>query len=122
MCGVIGLSLSDTRRDATPEILEGAILLQHRGQDACGLVTQNSKGRIAVEKGEGLVTDVFAGGSGFIDRISGYMGIGHGKRHALIFGFSLTKYSTLYNQRRLWKASNSAHRDARMWKYCSMSC
>ncbi|EIW84930.1 amidophosphoribosyltransferase [Coniophora puteana RWD-64-598 SS2] len=75
MCGVLGLLLHDPSVDAAPEICEGLSLLQHRGQDACGIVTCGHKGRFYQCKANGMVRDVFDETS--ISRLTGGMGIGH---------------------------------------------
>lgn len=59
------------------EISEGLSLLQHRGQDACGIVTCGSKGRFYQCKANGMVRDVFDKKA--LTRLVGSMGIGHGQ-------------------------------------------
>ena len=76
MCGILGLLLHDPALDAAPEIWEGLSLLQHRGQDACGIVTGGPKGRFFQCKANGMVRDVFDAAA--IARLIGSMGIGHG--------------------------------------------
>ncbi|KDQ60916.1 hypothetical protein JAAARDRAFT_31915 [Jaapia argillacea MUCL 33604] len=75
MCGILGLLLHDPNVDAAPEICEGLSLLQHRGQDACGIVTCGPKGRFYQCKGNGMVRDVFD--SNAISTLVGGMGVGH---------------------------------------------
>ncbi|MBW0472520.1 hypothetical protein O181_012235 [Austropuccinia psidii MF-1] len=75
MCGVIGLLLASVDQNAAIDICEGLNLLQHRGQDACGIVTCGPKGRFYQCKSNGMVRDV-------LDPISlatliGSMGVGH---------------------------------------------
>ena len=48
--------------------------LQHRGQEACGIVSAE-EGRLASVKGEGLVTEVFNGDN--LSTLHGRMAIGH---------------------------------------------
>eukprot|EP00951_Prasinocladus_malaysianus_P030499 scaffold287600_cov29-Prasinocladus_malaysianus.AAC.1 len=56
MCGIIGIYRSSG--NASAEIYEGLLMLQHRGQDSAGMVTYT--GRAFVEKKDnGLVKDVF---------------------------------------------------------------
>ena len=59
-CGVFGIYGS---ANASLETYYGLHALQHRGQEACGIITKNisSKGNphFSVHKGEGLVTEVF---------------------------------------------------------------
>ncbi|KAI0261381.1 phosphoribosyltransferase-like protein [Gloeopeniophorella convolvens] len=75
MCGILGLLLQDPSVDAAPEICEGLSLLQHRGQDACGIVTGGPKGRLYQCKANGMVRDVFTPDA--LARLVGGMGIGH---------------------------------------------
>ncbi|KAI0067531.1 amidophosphoribosyltransferase [Artomyces pyxidatus] len=75
MCGILGLLLHDPTIDAASEICEGLSLLQHRGQDACGIVTGGPKGRFYQCKANGMVRDVFDKNA--VARLIGGMGIGH---------------------------------------------
>lgn len=59
MCGILGVVLADQNRNVAPELFEGAMFLQHRGQDAAGIVTCGSKGRFYQCKGNGMARDVF---------------------------------------------------------------
>ena len=77
MCGILGLLLHDASIDCAPEICEGLALLQHRGQDACGIVTCGAKGRFYQCKANGMVRDVFD--SVALSRLLGGMGVGHGE-------------------------------------------
>lgn len=81
MCGILGLLLSDPSTEAASEICEGLALLQHRGQDACGIVTCGTKGRLYQCKANGMVRDVFDAGA--IGRLIGSMGVGHGTSDSL---------------------------------------
>ena len=54
MCGFIGLMGTDT---PVPEIHDGLLAIQHRGQDAAGVVAYD--GSFHLRKGAGLVRDVF---------------------------------------------------------------
>jgi len=75
MCGILGLLLHDPTIDAATEICEGLSLLQHRGQDACGIVTCGPKGRLYQCKANGMVRDVFDEKS--VGKLIGGMGVGH---------------------------------------------
>ncbi|KAJ7444829.1 phosphoribosyltransferase-like protein [Mycena latifolia] len=75
MCGILGLLLHDPNTDSAAEICEGLSLLQHRGQDACGIVTCGPKGRFYQCKANGMVRDIFDSNS--ISRLIGGMGVGH---------------------------------------------
>ena len=70
MCGFIGVIGAES---AVTEIYDGLIAIQHRGQDAAGIITYD--GRFHVEKGEGLVRDIFTEGS--FERLKGRIGVGH---------------------------------------------
>jgi amidophosphoribosyltransferase len=78
VCGILGLLLHESTIDAAPEIAEGLSLLQHRGQDACGMITCGHKGRFYQCKANGMVRDVFDAGA--IARLIGGMGVGHGEQ------------------------------------------
>lgn len=71
MCGIIGLIANEV---ANQTLFDGLNLLQHRGQDAAGMVTCD-EGRLALRKGNGLVRDVFR--TRHMHRLRGNMGIGH---------------------------------------------
>ncbi|KAK2001837.1 amidophosphoribosyltransferase [Colletotrichum falcatum] len=81
MCGIIGICLGDWDReddscDAAQELHEAMYLLQHRGQDACGIATSSKHGRIYSCKDAGMASKVFNDGRRVID-LPGWMGIGH---------------------------------------------
>jgi len=57
-----------------PDIYDALTVLQHRGQDAAGIVTCED-GRFSQHKGEGLVRDVFR--QQHMQRLTGHMGVGH---------------------------------------------
>ncbi|ORY24062.1 phosphoribosyltransferase-like protein [Naematelia encephala] len=79
MCGILGLLLHDPLSTQTSaagsEIAEGLSLLQHRGQDAAGIVTCGSGGRFYQVKANGMVRDVFDAQG--IAGLKGWMGVGH---------------------------------------------
>ncbi len=71
-CGVVGISLAD--RDAARPLYYSLYALQHRGQEAAGIVTHDGfQQHDHVETG--LVGDVF--GADDIDTLNGANGIGH---------------------------------------------
>ena len=72
MCGFIGITACGDDEVAS-QLYEGLICLQHRGQDAAGLVTFD--GRFHLKKGNGLVRDIFRAKN--MERLTGPMGIGH---------------------------------------------
>ena len=82
MCGILGLLLHDPNIDCAAEICEGLSLLQHRGQDACGIVTCGPKGRFFQCKANGMVRDIFDESS--IRKLIGGMGVGHGESLSLV--------------------------------------
>src|SRR3569623_3698163 len=55
MCGIIGIVGKDEVNQA---IYDGLTVVQHRGQDAAGILTCD-KGRAILRKDKGLVRDVF---------------------------------------------------------------
>ena len=71
MCGLAGIV---GRAPVAPEIYDALTVLQHRGQDAAGIVTC-SEDRFHQRKGEGLVRDVFR--QHHMQRLLGNIGIGH---------------------------------------------
>lgn len=71
MCGVVGLVL---KQQANQSIFDALTHLQHRGQDAAGMVTSNGY-HLYLRKGGGLVRDVFQ--ISHMMRLIGHMGIGH---------------------------------------------
>jgi amidophosphoribosyltransferase len=71
MCGIVGVF---GYSPVSSVIYESLSMLQHRGQDAAGIATC-FKDRFYLEKGNGLLTDVFDAGN--MARLLGNMGIGH---------------------------------------------
>ena len=71
MCGIIGIVGHD---NVNQDIYDGLTVLQHRGQDAAGIVTCDN-GRLFLRKDNGLVRDVFH--TRHMLRLHGNMGIGH---------------------------------------------
>jgi glucosamine 6-phosphate synthetase-like amidotransferase/phosphosugar isomerase protein len=86
VCGILGILYSNPQLNTAPEICEGLYLLQHRGQDACGIVTCGPKGRFYQCKATGMVRDVLDSTS--VSRLIGGMGVGHGAILPLIIRFS----------------------------------
>ncbi|KAI8923618.1 phosphoribosyltransferase-like protein [Entophlyctis helioformis] len=75
MCGITGVILSDAASMANAEVYESLGLLQHRGQDAAGIITCGLKGRLYQCKANGMVRDVFS--TEQLAGLLGYMGVGH---------------------------------------------
>ena len=71
MCGIIGMVAHSPVNQA---IYDGLTVLQHRGQDAAGIITCEG-GRLHLRKNNGLVRDVFH--TRHMMRMLGNMGIGH---------------------------------------------
>ena len=71
MCGIIG---AVSKSGVNQLLYDGLLLLQHRGQDAAGIVTAESK-TFHMHKGPGLVRDVFR--TRDMRSLPGEMGIGH---------------------------------------------
>lgn len=73
MCGIIGIV---GRSPVSQALYDGLTVLQHRGQDAAGIVTYDEAGqRLNLRKAKGLVRDVFH--TRHMQRLQGNMGIGH---------------------------------------------
>ncbi|KAJ3046028.1 amidophosphoribosyltransferase [Rhizophlyctis rosea] len=75
MCGIIGLILADPNANCSGDLYESLGLLQHRGQDAAGIITCGHKGRLYQCKGNGMVRDVFQPHQ--LADLRGAMGVGH---------------------------------------------
>jgi len=71
MCGVVGIV---GKSDINLHLYDALTMLQHRGQDAAGIMTCEH-GRIHQRKDVGLVRDVFH--TRHMGRLKGNMGIGH---------------------------------------------
>ena len=71
MCGIIGMVAHSPVNQA---IYDGLTVLQHRGQDAAGIITCEG-GHLHLRKNNGLVRDVFH--TRHMMRMLGNMGIGH---------------------------------------------
>ncbi len=78
-CGVVGIYGTE---NASLNTYYGLHALQHRGQEACGIVTQalNDRGHSVfnIHKGEGLVSEVFADPKIF-NSLPGMKAIGHNR-------------------------------------------
>lgn len=75
MCGIIGLVCADQNTNCASELFDGCLYLQHRGQDAAGIVTCGDGGRLYQCKGNGMARDVFT--KRRMMRLLGNMGIAH---------------------------------------------
>ena len=72
MCGFLGIA-GLPGRDIAPELYEGLIALQHRGQDAAGILSFD--GMFHLRKQGGMVRDIFH--SRDMQRLKGCLSIGH---------------------------------------------
>lgn len=79
-CGIFGIYGSSI---SSLQTYYGLHALQHRGQEASGIVTRNftksGKPVFNIHKGEGLVTEVFADQNILKDKLSGNAAIGHNR-------------------------------------------
>ena len=71
MCGILGIV---ARSPVNQLLYDGLLLLQHRGQDAAGIVTSEHK-TFHMQKGNGMVRDVFRTRN--MRSLPGNMGIAH---------------------------------------------
>jgi amidophosphoribosyltransferase len=72
MCGIIGIV---SQSEVNQALYDGLTVLQHRGQDAAGIMTCDKEGQFFLRKANGLVKDVFH--TRHMLRLTGNMGIGH---------------------------------------------
>lgn len=72
MCGIIGIV---GQSEVNQALYDGLTVLQHRGQDAAGIMTCDKDGQFFLRKDNGLVKDVFH--TRHMLRLKGNMGIGH---------------------------------------------
>lgn len=72
MCGLVGM-VTDT--DVGIRLYDTLTVLQHRGQDAAGIMTCDEDGKVNLRKDNGLVKDVFR--TRHMRRLTGRIGIGH---------------------------------------------
>ena len=74
MCGIIALLLHDRAQHVNQSLFDGLTVLQHRGQDAAGIVTADNR-RLHLRKSNGLVKDVFQ--THHMTELRGNVGLGH---------------------------------------------
>lgn len=76
MCGIIGIF---SQNQVATEIYEGLIHLQHRGQDAAGILTYKNEdtNRFYIKKGQGLARNVFSNSQNPSEYLFGNLGLGH---------------------------------------------
>ena len=76
-CGVFGMYDLDGG-DVASSIYYGLFSLQHRGQESCGIAVSDTNGpkrKVDVQKGMGLVNEVFDAEK--LERLKGDIGVGH---------------------------------------------
>jgi amidophosphoribosyltransferase len=71
MCGIAGIV---SHREVSHGLYDALTVMQHRGQDAAGIVTWGKDG-LRERKGNGLVRDVFQ--QRHMDKLTGNIGIAH---------------------------------------------
>jgi len=72
MCGVLGIV---GKSPVSTSLYDGLTVLQHRGQDAAGILTCDDNGFVNLRKDNGLVKDVFF--TRHMKRLTGNVGIAH---------------------------------------------
>ena len=72
MCGIVGISAEN---NVAAEIYDALLMLQHRGQDAAGMVVFDQNDKLNSRKSMGYVRDVFQ--QRHMDKLIGNFGIGH---------------------------------------------
>jgi amidophosphoribosyltransferase len=92
-CGILGLLLSDPAGISSAELLEGTHYLQHRGQDAAGIITCGPGGRLYMCKGNGMARDVFT--QPRMNGLVGNMGVAH-LRYPTAGGFANSEAQPFY--------------------------
>ena len=73
MCGFISI-FGPEGSNVTPEVLSGLLAIQHRGQDATGIVSLGDTG-FRCERGRGLVREVFSPNT--VVDLAGNLSVGH---------------------------------------------
>jgi amidophosphoribosyltransferase len=71
MCGIVGIV---GKTEVNVQLYDALMVLQHRGQDAAGIVTCDN-GKLAQQKANGLVKDVFR--ARHMQHLRGTLGVGH---------------------------------------------
>ena len=72
MCGIVGIS---AETNVAAEIYDSLLMLQHRGQDAAGMVVCDSQDKLNSRKSMGYVRDVFQ--QNHMNKLVGSYGEGH---------------------------------------------
>jgi amidophosphoribosyltransferase len=76
MCGIVGMF---SHQEVSTEIYEALVHLQHRGQDAAGILTYKNSdtNRFYLRNGQGLARNVFSEAKYLIEDLPGTLGLGH---------------------------------------------
>ena len=90
MCGILGIV---ARSPVNQLLYDGLLLLQHRGQDAAGIVTSEHK-TFHMQKGNGMVRDVFRTRN--MRSLPGNMGIAHCRYPTAGSAFNSAEAQPLY--------------------------
>ena len=79
MCGIAAVLLADSSGDVNTMLFDALTVLQHRGQDAAGMVTceLSPPHRLHLRKDNGLVKDVFT--QQHMLELVGPMGLAHAR-------------------------------------------
>mmetsp|Transcript_6498 Transcript_6498/g.18034 ORF Transcript_6498/g.18034 Transcript_6498/m.18034 type:complete len:532 (-) Transcript_6498:351-1946(-) len=98
MCGILALLLADCETPCVQELIDGLVALQHRGQDAAGIVTASTADswestRFSTHKDVGQVRDVFQ--QRHVSELLGNVGIAH-CRYPTAGGSSCREAQPLY--------------------------
>lgn len=89
MCGIVGII---GNKPVAQDIYDALTILQHRGQDAAGIITYDGKA-FHQKKDVGLVRDIFHKGN--MARLKGYTGLGH-IRYPTIGGVGIENAQPFY--------------------------
>jgi len=88
MCGIVGIY---SHEPVAPELYDSLIHLQHRGQDAAGILTCDD--RFHLQLGHGLVREIFSPQS--LQTLQGNMGIAH-TRYPTAGGYTASDIQPLW--------------------------
>jgi len=77
MCGIVGVLIDDEDANVNQQVFDALTVLQHRGQDAAGMVTTSSRpgSHLELRKDNGLVKEVFS--EEHMRSLLGNIGVGH---------------------------------------------
>ncbi len=91
MCGIIGIYSQDP---VASQLYDGLIHLQHRGQDAAGMVSYDpdTEDHFHIKRGLGLVQEIFS--SEAVQQLKGQFGLGH-TRYPTAGGYELSNVQPL---------------------------